>query len=245
MKFKKWEFIISCEHGGNKIPFPQNKKLHQKFSAKYLATHRAYDKGALELSKILKKKLHPSFYISNEITRLLIDFNRSDYHHDKWGTLIHFLQNSEKKICENKYLSYHNQIINHINECHENNVGIIHLSVHSFTPSLRGKKRSTTLGLLFDPNRLIEKRFADNCIISLQNEIDVLPNFPYLGSDDGLTTKLRKIFHHGYIGIEIEVNQKLMKNCADQNSLQLKMDHLAKKLAPVFCEQFKDKGKRA
>jgi hypothetical protein len=36
-------------------------------------------------------------------------------------------------------------------------------------------------------------------------------NYPYLGKMDGFTTYLRKQFISNYIGIELEVNQKYVK----------------------------------
>ena len=35
-------------------------------------------------------------------------------------------------------------------------------------------------------------------------------NYPYKGTSDGLTTTLRKKFGPRYVGIEIEINQKLL-----------------------------------
>ncbi len=65
--------VITCEHGGNKIP-----KDYQYLFKDYksvLQTHRAYDPGALELAKLLSKK--GNYFFFSEISRLLIELNRS------------------------------------------------------------------------------------------------------------------------------------------------------------------------
>ncbi len=92
---------------------------------------------------------------------------------------------------------------------------ILHLSVHSFTPILEGKKRKTAIGLLYDPARIAEKNFCKEIKNELHKqlpEIKIRFNYPYLGKADGFTTYLRKRFPEHYLGVEIEVNQNLLEN---------------------------------
>ena len=46
--------IITCEHGGNKIPKVYQYLFEDDISI--LQTHKAYDPGALELAKAISKK---------------------------------------------------------------------------------------------------------------------------------------------------------------------------------------------
>ena len=66
--------------------------------------------------------------------------------------------------------------------------------------------------LLYDPRRDTEARFCEAWLRELKSlapHLAVRRNYPYRGSDDGLTTHLRKRFPgEAYTGIELEVNQK-------------------------------------
>ena len=88
---------------------------------------------------------------------------------------------------------------------------ILHLSIHSFTPELHGKKRDLDLGILFDPDRPLEAGFAR----ALQPRIlgfDVRENEPYDGRADGLCTAFRTRFpEEAYAGIEIEISHRLLE----------------------------------
>jgi len=88
---------------------------------------------------------------------------------------------------------------------------VLHLSVHSFTPVLNGKARTAELGLLFDPSRTPEAEFCQEWQRQFREthpDWRVRRNYPYRGTDDGLTTALRKRFlPETYLGIELEVTQ--------------------------------------
>jgi predicted N-formylglutamate amidohydrolase len=89
---------------------------------------------------------------------------------------------------------------------------VVHVAVHSFTPSLRGVRRNADLGLLYDPARSGELALARRWRAALREvapELCVRMNYPYRGTSDGIQTELRRRFGaRDYVGIEIEVNQK-------------------------------------
>jgi predicted N-formylglutamate amidohydrolase len=93
-----------------------------------------------------------------------------------------------------------------------NGRSVLHLSVHSFTPRLRGVRRRTDIGLLYDPRRGPEAGF---CALWKARLADAAPrlrirnNQPYRGTGEALTTSLREKFPASrYLGIEIEINQR-------------------------------------
>jgi predicted N-formylglutamate amidohydrolase len=90
----------------------------------------------------------------------------------------------------------------------------MHFSAHSFTPTIGGKARTTDIGLLYDPDRQQERAFCDRLRRILQRsrpDLRVHRNAPYRGVADGLTTFLRQRFPaEQYLGIELEVNQRLI-----------------------------------
>ena len=91
---------------------------------------------------------------------------------------------------------------------------VIHISAHSFVPVLNGSTRNADIGLLYDPARAAERALCARWSQSLAaraSRLRVRRNYPYRGYADGLTTHLRRRYgRRGYLGVEIEVNQKLV-----------------------------------
>lgn len=99
---------------------------------------------------------------------------------------------------------------------------VVHLGVHSFTPILKGNVRRCDIGLLYDPSRRKEKSFCRAWQKSLKQTLPgctIRRNYPYRGNADGLTTWLRSRHGQGYLGIELEVNQKYLQPDNDSRSL--------------------------
>lgn len=88
----------------------------------------------------------------------------------------------------------------------------LHLSVHSFVPVLKGRRREVEVGILFDPARSEEVRVSGALLAGLcARGWDARPNDPYLGTDDGLTTWMRRAFPDpAYAGLEVEASQALL-----------------------------------
>ena len=91
---------------------------------------------------------------------------------------------------------------------------VIHISSHSFTPELDGKVRRADVGLLYDPARPGEAALCARwkaALAAVAPELRVRRNYPYAGKGDGLTSHLRQRFAaHAYVGIELEVNQRIV-----------------------------------
>jgi predicted N-formylglutamate amidohydrolase len=113
---------------------------------------------------------------------------------------------------EEYYRPYRRRIESEIGRLCSRGKGILHLSVHTFTPVLKGKMRFADIGLLYDPSRRREALFCRKWKLALRGEdptLRVRLNYPYSGRSDGFTTHLRTLFgEEVYLGIEIEVNQK-------------------------------------
>lgn len=204
-------YIFTCEHGGNKIPleFLNLFKPHRIL----LKTHRAYDIGILKVFNSVTTHFQSLNYYS-EISRLLIELNRSPHHKNLFSDITKQLDTETKQYIFNKYyLPYRTKveaaIIREVSRKHK----VIHISFHSFTPSLNGVKRNTDIGLLYDPKSNFEKRFSKKWRehISQNSNLKVRFNYPYLGVADGFTSYLRNKFgYRDYCGIELEINQKLL-----------------------------------
>ncbi len=203
------KIIISCEHGGNKIPKEYNYLFKENYEI--LTTHKGYDPGALELSQLFFKAIG-DYYFYSRTSRLLIELNRSLNNKNLFSSFTKNLPFEEKNKIINKYYSpYRNKIENTVTDLIKKNNSVIHFSIHTFTPTLNGKIRNTDIGLLFDPKREFEKSICKSIKKSFKKiypQLKIRFNYPYLGISDGMTTYLRKKFPINYCGIELEVNQK-------------------------------------
>lgn len=204
-------FVISCEHGGSAIP----RRYRDLFrgQARLLATHRALDIGALGLARSLARLLHaPLFYSTT--SRLLIDLNRSLHHRRVFSEFTRSLTlRDREQLISRYYLPYRNRIEEYITRRLSSGARVIHVSAHSFTPSLDGLVRTTDIGLLYDPARSFETRICrawQERLTGTAPRLRVRRNYPYRGTADGFTSYLRTRFpDKRYAGIELEVNQGL------------------------------------
>lgn len=210
---EKAKFIITCEHGGNNVP----DELAEYFSkaGNILDTHRGYDIGALDLARNLSSGLKSPFFYS-ETTRLVADLNRSTFSKKLFSEFTSVLNKEEKdRILEKYYLPYRNTVESEIIRLVQEQT-VIHIAVHSFTPVMNDKVRNADIGLLYDPKRKPEKTFCSVWKQKLDKETPSFKtrmNYPYRGISDCLPLKLKKTLPpEKYIGIELEINNKVFEN---------------------------------
>ena len=203
-------FLITCEHGGNRIP-PRYRHLFAGFEA-LLQTHRGYDAGALAFARELANALAAPLFFSTT-SRLLIDLNRSVGHPRLYSEATRGTPDRVRnEIREQYYLRYRNKVEAEIAEAIAHGRRVVHVASHSFTPVLDGAVRNADIGLLYDPARSGEvelcRRWQAQLGVLAPN-LKIRRNYPYAGKSDGLTAYLRRHFRaEVYIGIELEINQK-------------------------------------
>lgn len=203
------EIIVTCEHGGTNVPreyvhlFTGRKKL--------LNSHKSYDRGAIELAKVIAGGFDARLYCSTT-TRLLVDLNRSEGHPKLFSAISRKLDRRDRHlVLERYYRPYRNSIESFIAGEIITGKTVLHFAVHTFTPVLNGVRRRTDIGLLYDPSRTKERAICISLqkALTLNNRLTVRRNYPYLGRTDGLVTYFRKRFSGDrYIGMELEINQK-------------------------------------
>jgi predicted N-formylglutamate amidohydrolase len=202
--------LVTCEHGGNRIP--------RAFSSCFqgcealLASHRAYDPGALALARELAAHCAAPL-VATTVSRLLVELNRSPGHPQLFSERTRVLPPAlRRQILDDYYEPYRAQVERSVHRSVQAGRRVVHFSAHSFTPVLNGVERATDVGLLYDPKRRFERRLCERWSEVLGERIAPLRvrrNYPYRGYDDGLTRTLRSRFpDERYLGIEIEVNQK-------------------------------------
>jgi len=206
----KTRILVTCEHGGNKIPDGYEQYFRSALSQ--LESHRGYDPGALEMARAIAQKGNwPLVY--ETISRLLVEQNRSRYRKEVFSAISSkFSLELRTTLLETVYDPYHDKVKNILVVNDNHKMRTLHFSIHSFTPVLNGVVRNADIGLLYDPSRKEELLVCSHVASFLRKNIPGLrirKNYPYKGISDGLTRTMRKHFSLSrYCGIEIEINQK-------------------------------------
>jgi predicted N-formylglutamate amidohydrolase len=202
--------LVSCEHGGNRVP----KGYARLFAgaADVLATHRGYDLGALEVARAFGRSLGVRPFFATT-TRLVVDLNRSPGNRSMFSAYTRRLPSDARAaIVKAHYWPYRDAVEAAVLEAIDSGEVALHVSAHSFTPELKGEVRNCDIGFLYDPRRSGEVRFVESWYAALHEAAPSLVlrrNYPYRGVSDSLVTHLRRRYaRRGYVGMELEVNQK-------------------------------------
>lgn len=214
--------FLSCEHGGNRVPATLRPLF--KSDAEALESHRGYDKGALDVARHLSKALDVPL-VSATISRLVVDLNRSLGNRNLYSEFTRTLPKAQRDaLIAEHYLPYRRGVEEGIEALLAKHDKVIHISVHSFAPVMKGKPRDADLGLLYDPARHSEVAFVARWLAALRQAMPdarLRRNYPYKGASDGLTTALRREWDDAvYAGIELEINQALCDDAAEKGALR-------------------------
>lgn len=202
--------LITCEHGGNRVPSRYKPLFHRRRSL--LSSHRGWDPGSLPLARTLSRHLGAPL-VASTTTRLLVDLNRSPGHPRLFSEITRDLPAEERRwIMEHYYVPYRSAVEARIAEVLDSGHRVWHISTHSFTHILGDEERLADVGLLYDSSRQRERDLClawQSALESLEPRLQVRRNYPYRGAADGFTTYLRRRFPEDrYAGIELEVNQR-------------------------------------
>jgi predicted N-formylglutamate amidohydrolase len=217
LRLSRAALVLSCEHASNRVPTAYAARF--RGGARLLASHRAYDAGALPIAQLLARRLRAPLFLG-DVTRLVVDLNRPEGHPSLFS---HFITRLDAADRERLLARFHRRHWASVASAVEARMGggepVLHLSLHSFTPVLRGERRRADVGFLFDPKRRLEKELCDAWRDALRRslsargvELTILHNSPYSGAGPGLTTSLReRLPGERYLGIELELNQRLWR----------------------------------
>jgi predicted N-formylglutamate amidohydrolase len=205
-------FLISCEHGGNRIPAAYQ-PLFDGYHA-LLSSHRGYDLGALAMARELAAAFRAPL-VASTVSRLLIDLNRSIGHPRLFSAATRATPAPiREQIVAKYYRPYRLRVERFVSQSVARHGRVIHISAHSFTGELDGRVRCADVGLLYHPARRGESALCARwkaSLAALSPELRVRRNYPYAGKGDGLTSYLRLRFSRRvYVGVELELNQNIV-----------------------------------
>lgn len=205
-------FIITCEHGGNRIPEGYLPLFRGQRAL--LDSHRGHDPGSMEMAVELADAFGAPL-VASTTSRLLVELNRSIGHPQLFSSITRGAPAATREqILEQHYRPHRRQVGQLVSQAVDRGSRVIHISSHSFTPELGGEVRRADVGLLYDPRRGAESELCarwKSALAETGPELRVRRNYPYAGKADGLTSSLRQRFaNRDYAGIELEVNQSIV-----------------------------------
>lgn len=206
--------VLSCEHGGNRVPSRYAPLFRSAAARRALAGHRGCDIGALALARALARRFAVPLTHST-VTRLLVDLNRSLGHRALFSEFSDVLDSRAREaLLDAHYFPHREAVRGQIDAAIAAGGSVVHVSVHSFVPRLGGVTRNADIGLLYDARRSRERALCERwqrALLEHGKQLRVRRNYPYLGAADGLTTALRReLAVDDYIGIELEANQAVL-----------------------------------
>ncbi|WCL49978.1 N-formylglutamate amidohydrolase [Leptospira sp. GIMC2001] len=207
---KEIVLIFTCEHYSNSIPTEYRSLFKGKEDI--LKTHRAWDIGAPIVLDRLTRVFGETPWQA-DISRLIVDLNRSEGHKNLFSEFTKPLPKQEKiSILDYYYYPYRERFESEIVKLTKTFKKVVHIAIHTFTPELNNEIRNAEIGILYDPSHKIEAEFCKIWTQNLkhhnQNHLRIRSNYPYHGKSNSLPTYLRRKYRN-YIGIELELNQSL------------------------------------
>ena len=230
-------WIVTCDHAANTVPATVNNGS-LGISDADMNRHIAYDVGAAGVAVELGNLLDAPVICSN-FSRLVIDPNRGEDDptllmklYD--GTIIegnrHADEAEKQRRLDLCYRPYHRAIT----KLAEQREGAILVSLHSFTPQLKGRDpRPWHIGVLSAQDR----RFNDAFLARLNKETDLCvgDNEPYNGYLPGDSID-KHALQHGRLNTLIEIRNDLIASPQDQITW-------ARRLAPILSATLNDMDK--
>lgn len=213
------EVLLVCEHASRRLPAALGT---MGLDDEALASHIAWDPGALAVSQIMARQLD-AVLIHQRFSRLVYDCNRPPHSPGAIRDVSEIyripgnenLSEAEKAArAEAIYFPFQNRIRDEIAARQARGQATVLVTVHSFTPVYYGKPRAVEIGILHDEDSRLADRLLDAAADTHLYRIE--RNQPY-GPADGVThTLLLHAEPVGLLNVMIEIRNDLIADEAGQ-----------------------------
>lgn len=224
--------VLVCEHACNFIPHAFG-DLGLDDAARQ--SHIAWDPGALDVARGLSKRLDAKLVMSN-VSRLIYDCNRPPMAHDAMPTCsetfdisgnVNLTEDQRRERVATVYEPFRTSLAAVIAARPDPVI----VTLHSFTPVYKGRRRSVEIGVLHD----VDSRLADAMmqIAGVHTSANVKINAPY-GPEDGVTHTLKEhALKWGHLNVMLEIRSDLIENDVNQDAMA---DDIAGWLADALAD---------
>ncbi len=206
-------FVFTCEHASAAVP---EQYAGLGLGPVELADHVAWDLGAAALARRLAEAFGAPL-VESGCSRLVVDCNRDLRDHDlivaeTHGIVVpgnHDLAAAERAHrIDRWHRPYHDAIDDVLRGYREPTILV---SIHTFTPELRGERRALEVGVLYDDHVPLAGTLADALAAT---GLVVRHNEPYSGLDGLIYSARVHGTRFGLRYVELEVNNGLLRDDA-------------------------------
>lgn len=233
---KQTVLLISCEHAVDTVP----EEYHYLFETPEAKRHlkKSSDLGAKFVARTIAEQLGCPI-VENNVSRLLIDCNRSLNHSRCFSKYTRQLSNTDKEfLITHFYQPFRTKAKELIEQNIQAGHQVLHVSLHTFTPVLKGFRQNAGIGLLYDSKRHGEKEVAriwHGLLLQETLPYRIRYNYPFPGNSDNHTKSLRRAYSEkDYLGIEVEINQALFAVTNAEIELSEALSHSLNELMSVL-----------
>lgn len=226
--------LLLCDHATNIVP-PEVNDGSLGLGSDEMSRHIAFDIGARAVTLELAKLMNAPALLSR-FSRLVIDPNRGEDDptlvmrlYD--GTIVPANRNITAEEKQQRLVAYHRPyhaaITERIDTMVANGQGPALISIHSYTPKLKGRAmRPWHIGVLWHHDERLSRPLIDR--LSLEPDLCIGDNEPYGGELEGDCLS-RHGTRRGLAHVLIELRHDLIETEADQRKW-------AERLAPHLSE---------
>ncbi len=206
-------FVFTCEHASADVPSEYDRL---GLEPAHLADHVAWDIGAAALAGRLAAAFAAPL-VESGCSRLVVDCNRDLRDHDlivaeTHGVVVPGNRELDAGARADRVARWHRPYHDAVDGVlGERGAPTILVSVHSFTPELRGKRRELEVGVLYDDHVPLADALADAIAAT---GLVVRHNEPYSGLDGLIYSARMHGMRHGLRYVELEVNNGLLRAAA-------------------------------
>ena len=204
--------VLSCEHASWTLP----PGVDLGVSDEVLASQSGWDHGAFEIasrwSEVVGLPVHAGAF-----TRMYVDLNRPVDHPDVIPTVsygapvpgnAHLSAGDRAARIALFHAPYWDAVRRDVQARLRDCGAVVHLSSHSFDPTLDPVQRVFDVGVLYDPSHAFEAELSERLMFQLRGAgLVVRANQPYSGIGPAICTSLREeLAGERYAGIELETS---------------------------------------
>src|SRR5688572_19660026 len=204
--------VLSCEHASWTLP----PGVDLGVPLDVLQSQAGWDHGAFDIASRLSEAVGLPVH-TGAFTRMFVDLNRAADHPDvipmvSYGAPVpgnvHMSPGDRAARIDMFHAPYWQAVRRDVQarllDCGQ----VLHLSSHSFDPSLDPQTRGFEIGVLYDPLHPFEAELAERLMFQLRAAgLSVRANQPYSGTGPAVCTSLRQeLAGQRYAGIELETS---------------------------------------
>ncbi len=204
--------VLSCEHASWGLP----PGVDLGVPLAVLQGQASWDHGALDIANRLSEEVGLPVHAA-AFSRMFVDLNRAPDHADvvprvSYGEPVpgnaHLSAGDRAARIAQFHAPYWTAVARDVDARLHDRGSVLHLSSHSFDPSLDPQVRTYDLGVLYDPAHAFEAELAERLMFALRAAgFSVRANQPYSGVGPALCTELRIArVPAAYAGIELETS---------------------------------------